>query len=150
MRKSEAGFTLIELVVVIAVLAILAAVALPRFVDIQSDARAAALSGVRAGFNSSIQLAHAKWLATGTGVAGPVALEGAIVEVNATGWPTIDAANAPQDTAQELYEILISGPLPAGWTAVEVPAAGAGTGTFTLPGAGGGAFTYDGATGAVN
>ncbi|MDO8425923.1 MAG: prepilin-type N-terminal cleavage/methylation domain-containing protein, partial [Deltaproteobacteria bacterium] len=41
MRKSNKGFTLIELVMVIVILAILAAVAIPRFIDLQSDARIA-------------------------------------------------------------------------------------------------------------
>jgi predicted RNA methylase len=71
--------------------------------------------------------------------------------VNATGWPTVDVANADQDTAAELYAILMATAMPSGgWSASEVPAAGAGTGTFTLAGSGGGSFTYNGASGAVN
>jgi prepilin-type N-terminal cleavage/methylation domain-containing protein len=149
--RSQHGFTLIELVVVIAILAILAAVALPKFADLTSEARTASLAGVRGGFTAAVQIVHAKWLAGGTGVAGAVSLEGGVtVQVNATGWPTVDTANAAQDTASELYGLLMSGALPTGWTSAEAAAAGAGTATFTLPGTGGGSFTYNGATGGVS
>jgi MSHA pilin protein MshA len=142
---------MIELVVVIVLLGLLAAVALPRFADLSSEARTATLNGVRGSFTAAVHIAHAKWLAAGTGVAGPVALDGGTtVVVNGTGWPTVDAANAAQDTALELYGILMAAPLPANWTSTETPAAGAGTASFTLPGAGGGTFGYDGTTGQVN
>jgi len=149
MRKSAAGFTLIELVVVISILAILVAVTIPRFVDLEMEARSESLDSVQSRFTAAVALAHAKWLADGTGVGGTVGLEGATVEVNANGWPSVDSANADQDTAAELYAILMSQPLPAGWTSSQTPAADAGRAQFALAGSGGGSFSYEASTGSV-
>lgn len=149
--KRNQGFTMIELVVVIVLLGLLAAVALPKFADLATEGRAAALQGTRGGFAAAVQIAHAKWLAGNSGTAGSVSLDGSTsVVVNAAGWPTVDTANAAQDTAAEVYAILMSQSLPSNWTSSQAAAAGAGTATFTLSGTGGGSFTYNAATGAVN
>ncbi|WP_274968335.1 type II secretion system protein [Succinimonas amylolytica] len=55
-----AGFTLIELVVVIVILGILAAVATPKFMGLQSDARAASLKGVEVALKSADKMFYAK------------------------------------------------------------------------------------------
>lgn len=52
-QNAQAGFTLIELVVVIVILGILAATALPKFVDLSSDAYAAAAQGIAGGLSSA-------------------------------------------------------------------------------------------------
>lgn len=56
---SSKGFTLIELVVVIVILGILAAVAAPKFMDLQKDARIAYLNGIKGAVLSANEMLHA-------------------------------------------------------------------------------------------
>ncbi|HJW80852.1 MAG TPA: type II secretion system protein [Acidiferrobacterales bacterium] len=60
MNKQQSGFTLIELVVVIVILGILAATALPRFVDLGGDARMAVMRGVEGSMRAANSMIYAK------------------------------------------------------------------------------------------
>ena len=63
--KQQSGFTLIELIVVIVILGILAATALPKFVDLTSDANTAAVAGVAGGLSSASAINAGGCLVTG-------------------------------------------------------------------------------------
>lgn len=69
MKQVQRGFTLIELVMVIVILGVLAAVAVPKFVDLGTEAKAAALQGVIGGISSASAVNYAARSVTTTGSA---------------------------------------------------------------------------------
>lgn len=112
-RSNARGFTLIELVVVIVILGILAAFAVPRFTAIEGRAREASIQGLAGSVRSAATLAHSMWLASGS--PATVSMEGNNIAIT-NGYPNRAALpNTLQDTSGFTYA--------------------AGTGTFTRNGA---------------
>jgi prepilin-type N-terminal cleavage/methylation domain-containing protein len=66
MKSIQRGFTLIELVMVIVILGLLAAVAIPKFVDLGSEARDAAMKGVTGALSSAAAVNYASRKASPT------------------------------------------------------------------------------------
>jgi prepilin-type N-terminal cleavage/methylation domain-containing protein len=85
-----AGFTMIELILVILLIGILAAVALPQFVNLTIQAKNAANQSLAGTLTSALHMAQAAWLAHGsvdsTGGA-TIILQNTEVHVNSLGWP---------------------------------------------------------------
>ena len=84
MKTRQHGFTMIELIVVIVILGILAAVALPRFTDIQGDARTAKLNAARGAVQAASGMIH-----------GTVLVRGGVADTGGCAGAATNATNAP-------------------------------------------------------
>lgn len=96
--KKSRGFTMIELIIVISILGILAAFAVPRFGTFTVSAKQASHDGTVGALNSAISIAHAQWIANGS--TGTVTLDGGTaITMNVLGYPDVGTAATYKDPA---------------------------------------------------
>jgi prepilin-type N-terminal cleavage/methylation domain-containing protein len=122
-KRGPSGFTLPELVMVIVILGILSAVAVPRFLNLTTDAAEASRAGVTGALNSAIQIVRSRWVAQGS----PATVTpdgGTPITMTAGGFPDVGTTYNSAATCATLVGSLLGGAPPssaANCTGVTVP-----------------------------
>ncbi len=89
--RNQKGFTIIELVVVILLLGILAATALPRFIDVTDQAHDSVFESTVGGFTTGVSMYRAQYFANGQ--PSSVTIDGEAVAMNGNGYPQVLGEN---------------------------------------------------------
>ncbi len=90
MKNHQKGFTLIELVVVMVILGVLAATALPKFMNVNGQAHEAAVAATGGAYGTAIAMVKAQYIAngsTGADTDGVTGFGDGLIAANASGWP---------------------------------------------------------------
>ncbi len=117
MKNHQKGFTLIELVVVMVILGVLAATALPKFMNVGGKAHETAVAATGGAFGTAVAMVKAQWVVNGTPGADTSGVDGfgnEDITTNTDGWPeeplpggtTLDNAGDCKD----LWEALMQNP----------------------------------------
>ncbi|GGI87848.1 type II secretion system protein [Shewanella gelidii] len=112
-RNSQSGFSLVELVIVIVILGLLAATAIPRFLNVTEDAQDASVDGVAGGLATAVGFVRAQWEVDGR-AGSSVVLDGANVFLDPRfGYPTgatsasTSATGMSNAECQEVFETVL-------------------------------------------
>ena len=111
MKLNQKGFSLIELVIVIVILGLLAATAIPRFLNVTEDAENASVDGVSGGLATAVGFVRAQWEVDGRRNTS-VILDGTSVSLDTRfGFPTgvtnTDVTSMTDQTCQEVFNSVL-------------------------------------------
>ncbi|MDX1280117.1 prepilin-type N-terminal cleavage/methylation domain-containing protein [Shewanella colwelliana] len=115
LNGKQQGFSLIELVIVIVILGILAATAIPRFLNVTDDAEDASIDGVSGGLATAVSFVRSQWEVDGRNNTN-VVLDGTAISLDTrfgfpTGLTVISATEMTDASCQEVFQnILQSAP----------------------------------------